>query len=90
MDSTRELPLERPHAGQQFVDASGRQWVVKDVCDFGQQAAPSYYVLRMAFKSPDTLPATFRMSSQEYLSMAARGGLKPMREARATARRRAG
>lgn len=90
MDSSRELALQRPQPGQQFVDGTGRQWVVKDVCEFGHKTAPSYYVLRVAFKSPDSLPATFRMSSQEYLSLAVRGGLRPLREGRtAGARRRA-
>jgi hypothetical protein len=80
MNSTIDIHRVQPEVGQQFTDASGRRWSVEDVQPLGTHgAANPFFVLRMTFKSPDARGATFRMSSQEFQTLAAGGGFRPAR-----------
>ena len=78
MNSTYEIPLSPPEAGQQYLDVEGRCWSVEEVCRLGAPANPDYYLLRMAFRAPGQREARLVVSKHEFLRMATESGLRPL------------
>lgn len=79
MDSSFELPTTGPRRGQQYLDAQGRRWSVRQVCPLGAGGAGDYSVLDVSVRGADDRGASFRITCREFFTLASSGGLKMLR-----------